>query len=95
MKEMDKSDLTTDEIALIDDAIARVEAVLENTNVDSKAYTEAENNFYAVREQILNKDAESEENTAYLDFSVLLTHLFQVLSDFLYKYFGGLGFSEM
>ncbi|MBQ8182830.1 MAG: hypothetical protein IJ025_02885 [Clostridia bacterium] len=95
MKEMDKSDLTAEEIALIDDAIAQVEAVLENTNVDSKAYTEAENNFYAVREQIQNRNADSKENTAYLDFSVLLTHLFQVLSDFLYKYFGGLGFSEM
>ena len=97
MKAYDKSKLTEDEIALLDDAIAQAEAQLEVTNVDIDAYNEAERNFYSVYDYIKNKDEapEAEENSAYLDFSGLLGQLFEILSTILYALFGGAGFSEM
>ncbi len=97
MKNYDTSDLTDEEIALLNDAIEKAEAQLDQTNVDIDAFIEAENNFYSVRDQILNKDAEPEdkENNAYLNFGDLLKQLMQVLSDLLYRLFEGAGFSEM
>ncbi len=97
MKEYDKSNLTEEEIALLEDAIAQAEAQLEETNVDIDAYNEAERNFYSVYDYIKNKDVEPEEkeNTAYMDFSGLLAQLIEVLSTILYAFFGGAGFSEM
>ncbi len=97
MKEYDTSDLTAEEKALLEDAIAQAEAQLDQTNVDIDAYNAAEKNFYDVRDQILNRDKEPEikENGAYMDFGDALKQIFQMLSDILYLFFGGLGFSEM
>ncbi len=97
MKEYDTSDLTEEEIALLNDAIAQVEAQLDQTNVDIDAFNEAEENFYSVRDQILNRDKEPEEkeNGAYMDFEDALKQIFQMLSEILYLFFGGAGFSEM
>ena len=97
MKKYDTSDLTEAEKALLDDAIAKAEAQLEQTNVDINAFNAAKSNFYSVRDQILNRNNEPEEkeNGAYMNFGDTLKQLMQLLSDMLYIYFGGLGFSEM
>ena len=97
MKKYDTSDLTEAEKALLDDAIAQAEAQLDQTNVDINAFNAAKRNFYSVRDQILNRDDEPESkgNGAYMNFGDTLKQLMQLLSDMLYIYFGGLGFSEM
>ncbi len=97
MKEYDTSDLTPEEKALLEDAIAQAEAQLEQTNVDIDAYEAAWSNFYDVRDRILNRDVEPEvkENDAYLDFSDMFKQIFQMLSKILYIFFDGAGFSEM
>lgn len=97
MKAFDRSDLTEDEVALLDDAIAQAEEQLDQTNVDLDAFNEAKSNFYSVRDQILNRDKEPEEkeNNAYMSFGDALKQLFQLLSDMLYLFFGGAGFGEM
>ena len=97
MKNFDKSDLTEAEIALLEDAIAQAEEQLNQTNVDLDAFNEAKDNFYSVRDQILNRDKEPEEkeNNAYMSFGDALKQLFQLLSDMLYLFFDGAGFGEM
>lgn len=97
MKEYDTSDLTEEEKALLEDAIAQAEAQLDQTNVNIEDYKAAETYFYEVCDMILNRDAEPEikENNAYLDFSDALKQIFQVLSSILYIFFGDAGFSEM
>lgn len=97
MKNYDTSDLTEEEKAMLDEAIAEAEAQLNQTNVDLDAFNEAKDNFYSVREQILNRDAEPEEkeNDAYMNFGDAFKQLLQLLSDILYIFFGNLGFSDM
>lgn len=97
MKEYDTSDLTAEEIALLNDAIAQAEAQLNQTNVDLDAFQEAKDNFYSVRDQILNRDKEPEvkENDAYMNFGDALKQIMQMLSEILYLFFGGAGFSDM
>lgn len=97
MKEYDTSDLTEEEIELLNEAIAEAEAQLDQTNVDIDAFNEAKSNFYSVRDQILNRDKEPEvkENDAYMNFGDALKQIMQFLSDFLYLFFGGAGFSDM
>ncbi len=97
MKEYDTSDLTEEEKALLADAIAQAEAQLDQTNVDIDAFEEAKDNFYTVRDQILNRDKEPEEkeNGAYMNFGDALKQLLQMLSEILYLFFGGAGFGEM
>lgn len=97
MKNFDTSDLTEKEIALLEDAIAQAEAQLDQTNVDLGAFKEAKDNFYSVRDQILNRNNEPEEkeNGAYMNFGDALKQILQLLSEILYLFFGGLGFSEM
>ena len=97
MKEYDTSDLTDEEKALLKDAIAQAEAQLDQTNVDIDAFEAAKDNFYSVRDQILNRDKEPEEkeNGAYMNFEDTLKQIFQMLSDILYIFFGNAGFGEM
>ena len=65
--------------------------------VDIDAFEAAKDNFYSVRDQILNRDAEPEEkeNNAHFDFTDALKQLLEMLSDILYIFFGGAGFGEM
>ncbi len=97
MKKYDTSDLTDAEKALLNDAIAQAEVQLDQTNVDLEAFEEAKDNFYTVRDQILNRDKEPEEkeNDAYMNFEDALKQIFQMLSKILYLFFGGAGFGEM
>lgn len=97
MKNFDTSDLTDEEKALLADAIAQAEEQLNQTNVDAEAFQDAKDNFYAVRDQILNRDAEPEvkENGAYMNFEDALKQLLQMLSDIFYIFFGSAGFVEM
>ena len=78
-------------------SLAQAEAQLDQTNVDIDAFNEAKSNFYSVRDQILNRDKEPEvkENDAYMNFGDSFKQIMQLLSDFLYLFFGGAGFSDM
>lgn len=98
MKAYDTSALTPEQIEELNTAIAVAEAALDNTNVDLNEFEAAKAYFYEVRDNILNGEAEPEvdtDNDAYMDFSSLLFTLIEMLSDILYLFFGGGGFSEM
>ena len=58
--------------------------------------------FYNITEKIENQEKEAAgevieepKNEAYLDFSYLLMDLLDLLSDWLFKLFGGAGFGDM
>jgi len=97
MKNYNTSDLTDEEKSLLEDAIAQAEAALNQTNVNIDEFEEAKSYFYDVCDQIENRDKEPEikENGAYMDFGDALKQIMQMLSEILYLFFGGLGFSEM
>ncbi len=97
MKNYNASDLTDEEKSLLEDAIAQAEAALNQTNVNIDEFEEAKSYFYDVCDQIENRDKEPEikENGAYMDFGDALKQIMQMLSEILYLFFGGLGFSEM
>lgn len=97
MKNYDTSELTPKEKAALQSAIDAAEAALAETNVNIKEFEAAKSNFYAVRNQILNKDetTSSTGNSAYMDFGDALKQLMQMLSDILYIFFNGAGFGEM
>ena len=101
----DTSKLPAEDKEELELAIVQVEMMLNNTVVDTKEVEAAKVRFYNIREKIewleeeANRDPNEpipeKENTAYLDFSYLLKDIFEILSDILFKYFGGAGFSDM
>ncbi|MGN1315700.1 MAG: hypothetical protein ACI4VW_01420 [Acutalibacteraceae bacterium] len=98
MKNYDTSNLTEEEKVLLQNAIAEADAALAQTNVNIDEFEEAKADFYEVRDQILNRDnteTENKGNGAYMDFSDALKQIMQALSDILYLFFNGAGFSEM
>ena len=98
MRNYDTSNLTAEEAALLQNAIAEADAALAQTNVNIDEFEEAKANFYEVRDQILNRDnteTENKGNGAFLDFGDALKQIMQALSDILYLFFNGAGFSEM
>ena len=102
MQEKDVSNLPTKYVTELYAAIDEVTAMLDNTVIDVYEAEDAERRFYNICDQIeayengeLEEDYEPGENTAYLDFSYLLTDLLYILSQVLYVFFGGAGFSDM
>lgn len=98
MKNYDTSNLTAEEAALLQNAITEADAALAQTNVNIDEFEEAKANFYEVRDQILNRDnteTENKGNGAFMDFGDALKQIMQALSDILYLFFNGAGFSEM
>ena len=98
MRNYDTSNLTAEEAALLQNAIAEADAALAQTNVNIDEFEEAKANFYEIRDQILNRDnteTENKDNGAFLDFGDALKQIMQALSDILYLFFNGAGFSEM
>lgn len=101
-RDYDTSNLSAADKAELEAAIVQVEMMLDNTVVDTDEVEAAKVRFYNITEkiEILEKEAAGEvieepENEAYLDFSYLLMDLLDLLSDWLFKLFGGAGFGEM
>lgn len=97
-------ELTAEDRAELEEAIAQVEAMLNNTVVDTREVEAAKVRFYDIRDKIEWLEANSgdydapvpeKENSAYLDFSYLLKDILEILSNILFKYFGGAGFSDI
>jgi hypothetical protein len=101
MQEKDVSNLPTKYVTELYASIDQVTAMLDNTVIDVFETEDAERRFYNICDQIeayengeLEND-EPKENTAYLDFSYLLQDLIYILSQILYVFCGGAGFSDM
>ena len=92
-KNADMSNLSPADRAKVENAIARGEAALDNTNVNLDEYEAAEEYFYEVTDEILY--GKEKEYTGGLDFNDYLTTVFKIISDLLYFFFDGAGFSEM
>ncbi len=97
MRDFDTSTLSDRDAQRLADAIAEVDAELDNTVVDTHRFEAVKRNFYAVRDDVLSADEEpvEKENGAYMDFSYVLKDLIELLSKYLYIIFGGAGFGEM
>lgn len=101
MQEYDTSKLPEKYVEELDAAIEQVTEMLDNTVIDTFETEEAETRFYNICEVIEayesgeSENDEPKENTAYLDFSYLLKDLIYILSQVLYVFFGGAGFSDM
>ncbi len=82
-------------------AIDQVTTMLDNTVISTLETHAAERRFYDICDEIEayeNGEAENtgeKENTAYLDFSYLLSDLIYILSNILYIFMGGNGFSDL
>ena len=92
-KNADMSNLSPADRAKVENAIARGEAALENTNVNLDEFEAAKEYFYEVTDEILY--GQEKEYTGGLEFNDYLTTVFKIISDLLYFFFDGAGFSEM
>ena len=93
VKQMDLSHLSSADRAKLENAIARAEAELDNTNVNLDEFEAAEEYFYDVCDEVIY--GEEKEYTGGLEFNDYLATIFKILSDLLYYFFDGAGFSEM
>ena len=104
-RDYDTSALSDEDRIELEEAIAQVDMMLDNTVVDTNEVQAAKTRFYNIRDRIewLEEEAlkdpdapvEEKENTAYLDFSYLFKDILHILSDVLFRFFGGAGFSDM
>ncbi len=101
MQEYDTTNLPKEYTEELNGAIDQVTEMLDNTVIDVIETEDAERRFYDICEVIeayengeIEND-EPKENNAYLDFSYLLSDLIYILSQILYVFFGGAGFSDM
>lgn len=91
-KNMDTSNLSSEDKAKLEGAIARVEAVLDNTNVNLEEFEAAETYFYDTLDEI---NGNEKEYSGGLDTNDYLATIFKIISDLLYFFFDGAGFSDM
>ncbi len=96
-KKIDTSTLSNEDKAELLAAIVQAEKMLDNTVIDLEEVDEANDRFYSIYDKITAPETESgeKENNAYMDFSDAFKQIFQMLSEILYMFFGGAGFSEM
>jgi hypothetical protein len=92
-KNFDTSNLSVEQKAKLEGAIARAEAALENTNVDIEEFEAAKAYFYDITNEVMY--GEEKEYTGGLDFNDYLATIFKIISDLLYYFFDGAGFSDM
>lgn len=93
----DTSNLSAEDAAELESALAQAQAVIDNTVVDTEAYetakTRLENIIYKIQNGV---EKPVEENDSFSSsFIELLTKLIKFFSDVLFRLFGGQGFSEM
>lgn len=92
-KQMDLSSLSQDERARLEGAIARGEEALDKTNVNLAEFEAAKAYFYDTRDEVLY--GEEKEYTGGLEFNDYLATIFKIVSDILYFFFDGAGFSDI
>ncbi len=105
MRQYDTSDVPSDLVAELDEAILQAETMLNNTIINDAETKAAEKRFYAARDAVVNyapdadtdtgSDTGDKENNAYFDFMPALNQLIEALSKLLVVFFGGAGFGEM
>lgn len=101
MQEYDTTALPDEYKEELSGAIAQVTEMLDNTIINNFETEKAERRFYNICEKIEaleNGETEpevDEENSAYLDFSYLLKDLVYIISQILYVFIGGSGFSDL
>ncbi len=101
MQEYDTSNLPEEYVKELNESIDQVTVMLDNTVIDVYEVEDAEKRFYAICDEIEayengeTENDEPKENTAYFDFSYVLSDIFFILSKILYALFGGAGFSDM
>ena len=91
-KNMDTSKLSAEDKAKLEGAIARGEAALDNTNVNLAEFEAAETYFYDTLDEI---NGVEKEYTGGLDTNDYLATIFRIISELLYFFFEGAGFSDM
>ncbi len=91
-KNMDTSKLSAEDRAKLEGAIARGEAALDNTNVNLAEFEAAETYFYDTLDEI---NGVEKEYTGGLDTNDYLATIFRIISELLYFFFEGAGFSDM
>jgi hypothetical protein len=91
-KNMDTSKLSAEDKAKLEGAIARAEAALDNTNVNLSEFEAAKTYFYDTLDEI---NGNEKEYTGGLDTNDYLATIFKIISDLLYFFFDGAGFSDM
>lgn len=102
-RDYDTSTLSDADRLELEEAIAQVDIMLDNTIVDTDEVEAAKVRFYNIKDKIEAQEnaangevvEEEPENEAYLDFSYLFMDILDLLGDILYRFFGGAGFSEM
>lgn len=101
MQEYDTSNLPKEYVEELDGAIEQVTQMLDNTVINVIETEDAERRFYNICEVIEAYESgeiendEPKENTAYFDFSYLLSDLIYILSQILFIFMGGNGFSDV
>ena len=91
-KNMDTSKLSAEDKAKLEGAIARGEAALDNTNVNLAEFEATKTYFYDVLDEI---NGVEKEYTGGLDTNDYLATIFRIISELLYFFFEGAGFSDM
>ena len=91
-KNMDTSNLSNENKAKLEGAIARGEDALNNTNVNLDEFEAAKTYFYDTLDEI---NGNEKEYTGGLDANDYLATIFKIISDLLYFFFEGAGFSDM
>lgn len=96
MSAYDTSDLSEEDAAELAAALEEAQAVMDNTVVDVDAFEAAQNRLTAIRDKILYGKTDNGSGKTFKDrFSFLITSLLKFISDFLYRIFGGKGFSDI
>lgn len=99
MEEYDRDALTPELQRKCDIALRDAKAALDNTTMSFEDFEAAQDEFYIVRNECRNYLAgitpEQKTEDKGLDFNSLLLKIFKFISDFLYRTFKGLGFSDM
>lgn len=91
-KNMDTSKLSAEDKAKLEGAIARGEAALDNTNVNLAEFEATKTYFYDTLDEI---NGVEKEYTGGLDTNDYLATIFRIISELLYFFFEGAGFSDM
>ncbi len=99
MEGFDRAALTPELQRKYDIALQDAKAALDNTTMSFNDFEAAQDEFYGVRNECRNYLAgitpEQKTEDKGLDFNSLLLKIFKFISDFLFRTFKGLGFSDM
>lgn len=92
MKAYNQSSFTDEQKAEFNAVIAEAEAAVENTNMKASDFDAVKEKFYKVTDRIINGEPAPVEEE--FDYEPILKNIFSFMSEALYAFFGGKGFSE-